>query len=111
MIDKTIDDGPALQVFQGQIPLSALATLVLLHPGVSGPAVGLQWGLIGQLEDLNFADELTLISETIKHLQDKTNRLVKQTQVVERGALPQSRSTTVDVPQGVDRAQETFGRK
>ena len=38
---------------------------------------GLQWGLMGHLEDLNFADDLALISETIKHLQDKTNRLFK----------------------------------
>ena len=38
---------------------------------------GLQWGLMGHLEDLDFADDLALISETIKHLQDKTNRLVK----------------------------------
>ncbi len=38
---------------------------------------GLQWGLTGHIEDLDFADDLTLISETIKHLQDKTNRLVK----------------------------------
>ncbi len=38
---------------------------------------GLQWGLMGHLEDLDYADELALISETIKHLQNKTNRLVK----------------------------------
>ena len=38
---------------------------------------GLQWGLMGHLEDLDFADDLELISETIKHLQDKTNILFK----------------------------------
>ncbi len=32
---------------------------------------------MGHLEDLDFADDLALISETIKHLQDKTHRLVK----------------------------------
>ena len=37
----------------------------------------LQLGLMGHLEDLDFADDLALISETIKHLQDETNRLVK----------------------------------
>ena len=33
---------------------------------------GLQWGEMGHLEDLDFADDLALISETIKHLQDNT---------------------------------------
>ena len=37
---------------------------------------GHKWGLMGNLEDLDFAEDLALISETIKHLQDKTNRLV-----------------------------------
>ncbi len=32
---------------------------------------------MGHLEDLDFTDDLALISETIKHLQEKTNRLVK----------------------------------
>ena len=32
---------------------------------------------MGHLEDLDFADDLALISETIKHLQDNTDRLVK----------------------------------
>jgi hypothetical protein len=38
---------------------------------------GLQLGILGHLEDLDFADDLALISETIKHLQAKTDRLVK----------------------------------
>ena len=32
---------------------------------------------MGHLKDLDFADDLALISETIKHLQDETNRIVK----------------------------------
>ncbi len=32
---------------------------------------------MGHLKDLDFADNLALISETIKHLQDETNRLFK----------------------------------
>ncbi len=40
---------------------------------------GLQWGLMGHLQDLNFADAIALISETIKHSQYKTNRQVKYT--------------------------------
>ncbi len=38
---------------------------------------GLHWGFMGLLEDLDFTDDLALISETIKHLQVKTNKLVK----------------------------------
>ncbi len=33
--------------------------------------------LIGHFEDLDFSDNFALILETIKHLQDMTNRPVK----------------------------------
>ena len=37
---------------------------------------GIQWGVRGQLEDLDFADDLTIMSHSHKQLQDKTNRLI-----------------------------------
>ena len=36
---------------------------------------GIQWNLFSQLEDLDFADDLALLSETHKHMQQKTQRL------------------------------------
>ena len=36
---------------------------------------GIQWNLFSQLEDLDFADDLALLSETHKHMQQKTERL------------------------------------
>ena len=38
---------------------------------------GIQWNLFPQLEDLDFADDLALLSETYKHMQQKTERLKK----------------------------------
>ena len=37
---------------------------------------GIQWGVRGQLEDLDFADDLAIMSHSHKQLQDKTNRLI-----------------------------------
>ena len=36
---------------------------------------GIQWNLFSQLEDLDFADDLALLSESHKHKQQKTERL------------------------------------
>ena len=36
---------------------------------------GIQWTLFSQLEDLDFADDLAVLSSTHVHLQEKTNRL------------------------------------
>ena len=36
---------------------------------------GFQWNLFSQIEDLDFANDLALLSETHKHMQQKTERL------------------------------------
>ncbi|XP_071136896.1 uncharacterized protein [Mytilus edulis] len=36
---------------------------------------GIRWNLLATLEDLDFADDLALLSHTHHHLQEKTNRL------------------------------------
>ena len=36
---------------------------------------GIRWGLFSTLEDLDFADDLALLSHTHQHIQDKTNRI------------------------------------
>ena len=36
---------------------------------------GIQWTLFTQLEDLDFADDLALVSESHRHMQQKTERL------------------------------------
>ena len=36
---------------------------------------GIRWNLSATLEDLDFADDLALLSHTHHHLQEKTNRL------------------------------------
>jgi hypothetical protein len=38
-------------------------------------ARGIQWSLFSQLEDLDFADDLAILSTTHRHLQEKTDRL------------------------------------
>ena len=36
---------------------------------------GVQWGMTNKLEDLDFADDISLLSHTWKHMQDKTTEL------------------------------------
>ena len=36
---------------------------------------GIRWNILSTLEDLDFADDLALLSHTHHHLQEKTNRL------------------------------------
>ena len=38
---------------------------------------GIRWKINTVLEDLDFADDIALLSHTHQHLQDKTNRLSK----------------------------------
>ena len=38
---------------------------------------GIRWTLFSTLEDLDFADDLALLSHTNQHMQEKTNRLHK----------------------------------
>ena len=38
-------------------------------------ARGIRWTLLTQLEDLDFADDLALMSHTHQHMQEKTSRL------------------------------------
>ena len=38
---------------------------------------GIRWGTFTTLEDLDFADDLTLMSHTHQHIQDKTSELEK----------------------------------
>ena len=39
---------------------------------------GIQWNLFSQLEDLDFADDLALLPENHKHMQQKTERFKKK---------------------------------
>jgi hypothetical protein len=39
---------------------------------------GLQWNLFAQLEDLDFADDICLISKKQQHLQQKTTRVANE---------------------------------
>jgi hypothetical protein len=36
---------------------------------------GIRWNISSTLEDLDFADDLALLSQTHHHLQEKTNRI------------------------------------
>ena len=38
---------------------------------------GIQWTLFSKLEDLDFADDLALLSSSHNHIQEKTNRLCR----------------------------------
>lgn len=43
----------------------------------AGKRNGIQWNLMNQLEDLDFADDLALLSHTYDQMQEKTSILVK----------------------------------
>lgn len=40
-----------------------------------GRRTGIQWGMFSQLDDLDFADDLALLSHSRHHMQEKTSRL------------------------------------
>ena len=44
--------------------------------------LGLQWSLMDQLEHLDFADDICLLSQSSDHLQRKTNQVLKEAQAV-----------------------------
>ncbi|KAL9972125.1 hypothetical protein ACROYT_G018376 [Oculina patagonica] len=46
-------------------------------PTVKEEGTGLRWKFTSKLEDLDFADDVALISSTQRHMQLKTNRLVE----------------------------------
>lgn len=48
----------------------------IMRTKTSDRDIGIQWSLLAQLNDLNFADDLALISHNLSQMQDKT-RLVK----------------------------------
>lgn len=48
----------------------------IMRTKTSDRNIGIQWSLLTQLNDLNFADDLALISHNLIQMQDKT-RLVK----------------------------------
>ena len=67
-------------VRQGCILSTILFNLVIdwvMKKNTEDKKRGLRWGIMGHLKDLDFADDLALIPETIKHLQDETNKIVK----------------------------------
>ena len=41
---------------------------------------GLQWDMMKNLEDLDFADDITLMSHTYQHIQDKTTAIWRERQ-------------------------------
>ena len=58
----------------------------VMHKTTSDCPLGIQWTLFSCLEDLDFADDLAVISATHSHLQEKSNQLsnfAKRTSIVE----------------------------
>lgn len=53
----------------------SLAIVWLMKQTISDRPRGIQWILLSQLEDLDFTDDLAVISTTIIHLQEKSSRL------------------------------------
>jgi hypothetical protein len=39
---------------------------------------GVQWGITSRLEDLNFADDICLLTQRLKDMKDKLNRLQEE---------------------------------
>ncbi|KAI4883820.1 hypothetical protein NFI96_002543 [Prochilodus magdalenae] len=47
----------------------------VMRKTVEGERTGIRWNFISMLEDLDFADDIALLSSTMKHLQSKTTKL------------------------------------
>ena len=65
-------------VRQGCVMSTVLFTLVIdwvMRKTTEDTPRGIRWTLFSTLEDLDFADDLALLSHTHQHMQDKTNRL------------------------------------
>ena len=50
----------------------------LISPELSDEKSGIQWSLMQCLEDLDFADDLCLMSQKLQHMQSKTDRLTEE---------------------------------
>ena len=55
--------------------LFLLAIDWIMSRTVEGQNRGIQWSLLKQLEDIDFADDITLLSQRHRNMQDKTNSL------------------------------------
>lgn len=65
-------------VRQGCVMSAILFNLVIdwvLRRTTEGSTRGIRWTLLSNLEDLDFADDLALLSHTHKHIQEKTDKL------------------------------------
>ena len=58
--------------------LFLLAVDWIMKNSTEGTRNGIQWTLWTQLEDLDFADDLALLSHQQQQMQDKTNRLASE---------------------------------
>ena len=47
----------------------------IMRKTMEGQPRGIRWTLLSTLEDLDFADDLALVSHTHQHIQEKTSRL------------------------------------
>ena len=63
---------------QGSVMSALLFNLIIdwvMNTTTEDAARGIRWNISSTLEDLDFADDLALLSHTHHHLQEKTNRL------------------------------------
>jgi len=57
------------------VPTYLLTSYRLGAENNNGTAKSIQWTLLRRLEDLDFADDVSLLSHTMGHMQAKTERL------------------------------------
>ena len=50
----------------------------IMQETIKGGKSEVQWTLTQCLEDLDFADDLCLISQKHQHMQEKTNKLIQE---------------------------------
>ena len=75
---RVIHDGQLTKNFEIRTPfLFILAIDWIMKTETKGKRNGIQWKILTQLDDLDFADDLALMSHSHRQMQDKTTYLAR----------------------------------
>ena len=71
---------------------------LVMKKTMDGPTRGIRWNLFSSLEDIDFADDVTLLSHIRQHLQEKINKLNDISQIL-RLKINQKKSKVMGINQ------------